>query len=500
MPIPHDSTRTASRLKAVLDLVPDCIKLLDREGRLLEMNRAGLAILGLGEVDALLGEDVSALVAPEHRDDFRALTHAVFEGQAGRLTFQIIRPDGGRRWMQTSAVPLRSGDVVDTMLCVTRDITDQVELEHRLGESQKMQAIGQLAGGIAHDFNNLLTVIQGQATLLLLDPRHDSSTVSAAREIADSAERASHLTRQLLAFSRRGVKQPRLLDLGQLAAKTTGLLRRLVGEHIVVEGQYAPEPAIVFADGGMLEQVMLNLAVNARDAMPTGGRLTIEVDTVASMARLRVSDTGSGIDPDALPRIFEPFFTTKAPGAGTGLGLATVFGIVQQHNGRIEVDSKVGRGTTFTILLPMVSHAPLPARESEPLDVSGGSETILLVEDEESVRALARAVLERYGYRVIEAESGAEARTVWERYGDQIELLLTDVRMPGGVSGIEIAREFQRAKPELRVVYTTGYSEDIVTGQIDIRHNLNFLQKPFLLVDLAAVVRRSLDSQDCQRR
>jgi PAS domain S-box-containing protein len=393
--------------------------------------------------------------------------------------------------------------------CYAADVTERQSLEAQLRQAQKMESVGQLAGGIAHDFNNILTVIQGHTTLLGMTGNLSGDAQESTRQIALAAERAANLTRQLLTFSRRQIIQPKNLDLNEVVNNMTKMLRRLLGEDITLQVNYTAALPLVHADPGMMEQILLNLAVNSRDAMPKGGRLFIDT-SVASVDKayaeqnpeaiigefvcLTVKDTGSGIAPETLARIFEPFFTTKDVGKGTGLGLATVYGIVQQHRGWIKVASAVGQGTTFQIFLPTAGGkaAAQDAQTREPR-VRGGKETVLIVEDEAPLRTLVRSVLERYGYRVIEAVSGVSALSLWEQHKDKIQLVLTDMVMPHGISGRELATKLLAQKPELKVIYSSGYSLAVVGTDMVLQEGLNFLQKPYHPRKLAQAVRDCLD-------
>jgi signal transduction histidine kinase/CheY-like chemotaxis protein len=392
----------------------------------------------------------------------------------------------------------------------SRDVTDQRQLEEQLRQAQKLEAVGQLAGGVAHDFNNILTAIIMQAELLDTDDQVSPEIKDGLRQIHAAAERAADLTRQLLLFSRRQVMQPRDVDLNEVVTNLAKMLQRIIGEDVRLQLHLNPTPLWSHADPGMLDQVLMNLAVNARDAMPEGGQLRIEtlsrtVDDTFAQQRgeiapgdyvgFRVTDTGCGIAPENLPRIFEPFFTTKEPGKGTGLGLATVFGIVKQHGGWIEVESQVGRGTIFEVYLPALSRtaaaeaaAPVAARPP------GGTETILLVEDDEAVRLLTRTTLERHGYRVIEAPDGLAALESWERHRATVALLLTDIVVPRGIGGRELAQRLQADRPDLKVIYLTGYSAEFADREMTLHPGQQFLQKPLQADMLLAAVRRCLDS------
>ncbi len=396
--------------------------------------------------------------------------------------------------------------------CYAGDITERQNLEAQLRQSQKMESVGQLAGGIAHDFNNILTVIQGHTSLLSMTADLPEGAADSAQQISHAADRAANLTRQLLTFSRRQIMQPKNLDLNEAVGNMTKMLRRLLGEDITLQVNYAPNLPYVMADPGMIEQVILNLAVNARDAMPRGGRLFVDTSTAnidEAQARntpganpgeyvcLTVKDTGVGIAPEHLARIFEPFFTTKDVGKGTGLGLATVYGIVQQHRGWITVSSKVNVETMFQIFLPATAAKSEIVELAAPeRDVRGGSETILVVEDEGPLRALVKSLLQRYGYTVLDADSGVNALSVWRSNKDQIHLLLTDMVMPHGMSGRELADRLARDKPDLKIIYSSGYSLAVVGSDMVLQEGLNFLQKPYHPRKLAQAVRDCLDSKD----
>ncbi|MGA2854891.1 MAG: PAS domain S-box protein, partial [Verrucomicrobiota bacterium] len=363
------------------------------------------------------------------------------------------------------------------LLSLFRDVTAQKRLEEQLRHSQKMEAIGQLAGGVAHDFNNILTVIHGHASLLAI-AELDESGARSAHQIVQAAERAAGLTRQLLTFSRRHLIQPKRLDMNKIVGNMTDMLGRILGEDVTLQLNYSGSPATVEADAGMMEQVLLNLSVNARDAMPRGGRLSVRIAIVdvkenhvqrhpeARTGRfvcVSKTDTGSGIPPENLSRIFEPFFTTKDVGKGTGLGLATVYGIIKQHQGWVEVESTVGKGTTFRIYIPYAGEAQTETKKPEAqIVIRGGSETVLLAEDEKPVRELVARVLEKHGYKVLQAGTGAEAVEIWRAHKDEILLLLTDLIMPGNMNGRELAETLWTDRPDLKVIFTSGYSADIV--------------------------------------
>jgi CheY-like chemotaxis protein len=377
-----------------------------------------------------------------------------------------------------------------------------------------MEAVGRLAGGVAHDFNNLLVVMRTHAELLLLDNAvRTQEARDGLKQITDAADKAANLTRQLLAFSRKQVMQSQPLLLNDIVANLTKMLNRIIGEDIRLECYYAARLPLVKADVGMLEQVIINLVVNARDAMPAGGQVQIGTEKVcldASCTRsnpearpgdfvsLSVSDTGTGIAAEHLPRIFEPFFTTKEMGKGTGLGLATVYGIVKQHGGWIEVNTRLGAGTTFKIFLPA-----LPAgigqseHEKQPPQICPGTESILLVEDEDAVREVIKESLQTYGYTIFEATCAREAMTIWKKSNGKIDLLLTDIVMPEGMNGRDLAERIRATKPDLSVIFMSGYSPEIAGRDTGFfyRKKTAFLQKPFPATALLETVRRCVEEE-----
>jgi len=405
---------------------------------------------------------------------------------------------------------VESGGKPRLLLSLFRDVTSQRRLEDQLRQSQKMEAIGQLAGGIAHDFNNILTIILGHATLLTMAKLDPKSLVS-AQQIKQASERAAGLTRQLLAFGRKQIFNPRPLDLNRVVGKLTDLLARLLGEDIALQINFSGQPAIISADVSMLEQILLNLSVNSRDAMPRGGQLTVricvcEVDLEhtrrvaearpGKFIRLSHADSGEGIPPENLARIFEPFFTTKELGKGTGLGLATVFGIVKQHDGWVEVESELGKGTTFHIYFPVSLEAAVDLDQTDTqFHARKGTETILVVEDERDLREIVTRTLNLNGYRVFQAVDGQNALQIWAEYQNEIDLLFTDVIMPGGLNGRDLAERLWVDKPNLKVIFSSGYGADALGKNFKLDPKLNFLQKPYLPQTLSRIIRRCLDEQ-----
>jgi PAS domain S-box-containing protein len=426
----------------------------------------------------------------------------------------IDRTDGHRILISTNAAPLfDAAGNVDGMVVSVEDISERLSLEAQLRQSQKMECVGQLAAGVAHDINNVLTIIQGHARLLINNAPADAPVGKSLEQISLSAERAARFIRQLLMFSRKQVIQTKLLDLNDVLHNLENMLSRMVGEDVSLEMRYDREIPCIEADVGMVEQIIMNLAVNSRDAMPKGGKLSVATRTVAvneAYARqntearpgqfvcLAVTDTGCGIDPKALQKIFEPFFSTKEVGKGTGLGLATVYGIVKQHRGWIEVESEVGKGTTFKIFLPGSAHKKASTPEaagklSKPEAVRGGNEKILIVEDETGLREIVHQILQQYNYQVAVAASGAEALNVWDEYNGDFDLLLTDMIMPGGMTGRELAEELKRRKPDLKIIYSSGYSPDLIGKNLDLEQ-VTVVSKPYLPSQLLRVVREVLDA------
>jgi nitrogen-specific signal transduction histidine kinase/ActR/RegA family two-component response regulator len=391
-----------------------------------------------------------------------------------------------------------------------QDITERKCLEEQFRQAQKLEAVGQLAGGVAHDFNNILAAMIMRLGLLEISAQGDKETGQAVKELINEVQRAAGLIRQLLMFSRRSVMEIKPLDLNEVVKELLRMLGRLIGENIklLFDGYTGDLPAVE-GDAGMLQQVIMNLVVNARDALPHGGRITIGTsieafdDGTVSLNRSRqtgcfvclsVSDTGMGMSRETLGRIFEPFFTTKEAGKGTGLGLATVHGIVAQHKGWVEVESGLGEGTRFRVFLPIVAGTAVEAAVDEtPEPPARGCGTILLVEDEAQVRQLVARTLRALGYGVHEAENGQQAMQEWQRHGADVDLLLTDMVMPEGVTGLELAERLMAMKPSLRVIVSSGYSAEIVKAGSSDRAGIHYLPKPYPLRVLAETVRACLD-------
>jgi two-component system, cell cycle sensor histidine kinase and response regulator CckA len=469
-------------------------------GAKLEWSAETLRIFGL-EPGAFDGR-VETFYAMVHPEDVAAVQEASRAATAGEAPYdidhRILRADGSVRWVHEDADVLRDAEGRATSLIGTvQDITDRRRLEEQLVQSQKMEAIGRLAGGIAHDFNNLLTAIIGYADLLARRVKETPRLLNNVQEILEAAERAAGLTRQLLAFSRKQVLQPRVLSLNVAVADMQTMLRRLIGEDVQLVAALDPALGQARADPSQLEQVILNLAVNARDAMPQGGRLTLETANAeledGRYVSLSVSDTGVGMDAEVRKHLFEPFFTTKGPGKGTGLGLATVYGIVAQSGGSILVESEPGRGTTFKVFLPRVDEPLASHAGPEALPPAGGTETVLVAEDEDGVRSLICEILGELGYDVREAARPEAAIKAFSA-GGEVHLLLTDVVMPG-MNGPQLAARLAALRPGLRVLYMSGYTGDSVALQGVLEQGTHLLQKPFTPDALARKVREVLDGR-----
>jgi PAS domain S-box-containing protein len=455
--------------------------------------------------------DWLAAVHPEDRERISqaAAQMAVFCDY--NVEYRIIRPDQTECWIRDRRFQVRNAaGQVYRIVGTAEDITERKKLEEQFRQVQKMEGIGQLAGGVAHDFNNFLAVIEMQTGLLISSGELSAEQSEYASEINITLQRAASLTRQLLLFSRRQVFQPCELDLNEAIAGTSRMLRRILGENIVMRLQPSPQPMYIKADAGMMDQVLMNLVVNARDAMPKGGLLDVETAGVeidaataaasaparaGSFVRMSVRDNGSGIPPEILSKIFEPFFTTKESGKGTGLGLATVFSIVQQHHGWINVESEVGRGTVFQIYLPRLATMTGPATAQPSLaSIRGGQETILLAEDDPSLRVSVRISLTKLGYRVLEASTAAKALEVWNANRSAISLLLTDMAMPGALTGQELAHVIRRENPAVKVLFMSGYIPELVSLDLPMKEGVNFLAKPFPPAKLAQTIRQILDA------
>ncbi|RLC27079.1 MAG: hypothetical protein DRH21_00225 [Deltaproteobacteria bacterium] len=493
------------RLKTTLDSIQTGIVVIDAETHIIvDANPAAIRMIGAPK-EQIIGQVCHKYICPAEKG--KCLITDL--GQKVDNSEHILLMANGKKVpiLKTATTIFLGGKqcLLDSFV----DITEKKKLEAQLAQSQKMEAVGTLAGGIAHDFNNLLTVIIGNADFALMDVIKDKSLRNGIEEIKKAGKRAASLTSQLLAFSRKQVIKPEVIDLNKGINETKNMLKRTIGEHIEFLTVLKPELWKVYADSGQINQIIMNLVVNARDAIPQGGKLTIETanavldknyfrehgikETPGHYVMLAVSDTGSGMDKETQKHIFEPFFTTKEVGKGTGLGLSTVYGIVKQNNGFFWVYSEPGKGTTFKVYLPKVKGDAEPEeKEQTPVGDLSGSEIVLIVEDDDGLRKFAQEVLQSYGYRVIVAENGENALRVSKDHADPIHLLLTDVVMPK-MGGKELAERLQPLYPQIKVIYMSGYTDNAIVRHGILELDLNFLEKPFTPKGLALKVREALD-------
>ena len=493
--------------------VPMAIQRLDGAG-CLDANICFLELLDASRESVLAGDtswaDEATLASV--REELAA-RHAV-----RNLAATIRTTSGEIREVLVAAENLELGNAPYQLL-ILQDITERVRLENELRQAQKMEAVGRLAAGVAHDFNNILTVILGNTSMTLRSPRLDQKLAASLTQVERAAQRATALTRQLLAYSRKQIIQRRPLSLNEVVEQTMAMLRRLIGEYIALDMQLAPDLPPIFADPSNVDQVVMNLALNARDAMPDGGRLTIitsriEIDEAARARNpevqlgphicLTVKDTGYGMDAETVARIFEPFFTTKEPGQGTGMGLATVYGVLKQHGGWIEVDSSPRRGTAIRSFFPLsvdgIAVEPESVDNAPPEVTSNASITILVVEDEDMLREFVSDALSALGYRVLSAPNGRAALEVWAEHSHEIDLLLTDVVMPESISGRQLAHTLIVDKPDLKVIFTSGYSAELIGTDFEQEKEHIFLPKPYLPDRLAQTVAAHLQSPLASQR
>ena len=498
-----------ARYRALAEAAHDSIFIINVDGRIEYANAVSLERFGL-PADAI-GRRVHDVFPREAAEKMWEELSSVFS--TGERHYYEDRFDGptGDLWLGAWLVPLsRAAGEAPAVMGVARDITDRKRLEREFVQAQKMEAVGRLAGGVAHDFNNLLTAILGYADLVLQAVGGNSELASDLHEIRNAGERASRLTRQLLTFSRKQTFSPKMINLNAVVGELQKMLNRVIGEDIVLDVAMEPRLGQTMAESGQIEQVIVNLVVNARDAMPRGGTIRIQTanaDLTAEFCRrhdgatpgryvaVTVEDSGCGMTPDVLAHVFEPFYTTKPAGRGTGLGLSTVYGVVKQSGGYIAIDSAVGSGTTVTVYLPLAEGALQPSVASEvtPAQPSLGTETILLVEDEPGLRRLMQRTLEQHGYTVLNANSVDHAITLAQRHAGAINLLLSDVIMPG-MNGADLAQRIVKLRPSIKVLYISGYNSRAIEGTTAVSPNARFLPKPFAPQALVTKVRECLDS------
>ena len=507
--IEDELERSETKLRTIIEAEQECVKLLAEDGTLLEMNPAGLRMIDADSADQVVGRSIYPLISPGHRDQVRTMTERVFRGEEQELQFEIMSLRGARRWVETKAVPLRNErHQITALLGVTRDISERRRLEEQLQHVQKMEALGTLTGGIAHDFNNILTSIVGFSELVTMNLPEKDPSREYVDQILASAERAAALTQNLLAFSRKQLSRPEPTDINEVIRRVEGMLVRLIGEHITLRTDLARGRLNVIIDRGQLEQVLVNLAVNARDAMTEEGSILIATDVVhidqafleqngfgraGVHVHIVVADTGAGMDRVTRQRVFEPFFTTKDVGKGTGLGLSIVFGIVEQHGGFIDCRSEPGRGTAFHLYFPVAHREAEGTAKIVERQLPRGTETVLVVEDEQSVRKITEIMLESLGYRVLSAADGAEGLRLFTEQKDRIDIVLLDVIMPG-MNGGQVLQELRRVRPEVKSIFMSGYAADVITGRGSIAEADRIITKPVLLQELALQLRGILDS------
>lgn len=508
----NEELRQANEIRdAVIHSSPLAIWALDAEGRVSFWNPAAESIFGwrAGEV---VGTPLP-IIPPDQQEDYRRWLDAFRRGEMiSGLERKRQRKDGSHIDVVIWTAPLRDREGrISGTIAIDSDISQRKLLEEQFRQAQKLEAVGRLAGGVAHDFNNLLTIIQGYTEMIVMEAEDVPNLLEYAHEIQYAADRASALTSQLLAFSRRQISQPRILDLNEVVTHSMKMLRRIIGEDIEVSAHLAPDLGKVKVDPVYIDQVIMNLAVNARDAMPKGGRITLETANIRLDAEyldrhigvaagpycmLAVSDTGIGMTPETRSRLFEPFFTTKEAGKGTGLGLAIVYGIVKQAGGEIMVYSEPGKGTTFKIYLPMADMPASFAAEERRREMRG-SETILLCEDDPKIRRLVETMLTRQGYHVLVAENPDQALEIVRQHNGPIDLLLTDIVMPR-LSGFELAKTVNELRPDVRVLYMSGYTDNQMSSSWVLDQDVPFIQKPFTAAALTAKVREALGEMPAQ--
>lgn len=512
--------RAQERYRGLFETVPDAIVSTNLRGTVTAANAAAYRLAGARAAD-LVGQPLRDLLAGEAAAIGLEHFRAAREGATRQFVIQVDGPDGSPRWLECTCKGVLDGGEIVGVLFVGRDVTQAKEdesallrSEDQLIQAQKMEAVGQLAGGLAHDFNNIISVITGYCEFLRIDLGPDDPKTADVKEIQTAAESAASLTRQLLAFSRKQVLQPKIVNVNDRVTQLEQMLRRLLGARIEIRMKLDPDLHLVKADPGQLDQVVMNLAVNARDAMPDGGVLTLETENVVlddehsrthagvrsgPHVALCIRDTGMGMDAETRAKIFEPFFSTKAPGLGTGLGLSMVDGIVRQSGGHIWVYSAPAMGTVFKMYFPATEESSLPPAEPViAVEEMHGTETVLVVDDSDALRPVVMRILRYYGYSVLEARSGEEAARIAEDASVPVHLLLTDIVMPG-MSGPALARQLVRWHPTLRVLFMSGYAENAMVHEGLQQRNAGFIEKPFSPETLAREVRRALDAMPTRR-
>ena len=505
----EELTSSHSLLQAVIEGTTDAVYVKDLQGHYLMINRAGARYLGMRAEEIAGKSDLELMTKETATPVIEADRRILHSGQAETLEQRVEAGGVARTFFTTKSVYRGADGKVAGVVGISREITERVKLEKKVQEARKLEAVGTLAGGVAHDFNNLITVIRGYCEMLFQRVEGDAESLQAVRQIDESASRAAFLTSQLLAFSRRQFIRPRVMNVNVVLQEMQPVLEALIGDKVRLEMRLDAGAGAVKADPHQIEQVVMNLAVNARDAMEGGGRLTIETATAMKEAHgqegsggapaehvmVAVTDTGHGMNEETQARVFEPFFTTKGVGKGTGMGLATVYGIVQQNAGQITVQSEVGRGTAFKVFIPRVKEEPeTPAPLGMPARPRGGRETILVLDDDNALRELASSVLAGSGYRILKAENAERALSVCAERGGAIDLVLTDVIMPG-MNGKELAEKLHAEYPRLRFLFMSGYTGTAAMQHGPLGNKAGFLAKPFTAESLCGTVRRILDGR-----
>ncbi|HVW83113.1 MAG TPA: ATP-binding protein, partial [Bryobacteraceae bacterium] len=504
--------RSEARYRELFENSPYGMFCSTPDGTLLDANPALITMLGYSSKEELLSRNLIRDICEEPNAQAGLRDRLLQQGRAEAAEVKWRRKDGKVITVRISGREIQGEDAsVNQMEAIAEDITDRKLLEDQFRQAQKMEAVGQLAGGVAHDFNNLLTIINGYSDLLLIKLQKDDPERNLVEQIREAGWRSAALTRQLLMFSRKQITAPRHIDLSAVVTGVEKMLERIIGEDIALRTYPCPEPCVVQADPARIEQMVMNLAVNARDAMPQGGELILRTDRVeldetsaqrhvgirpGCYVALTVSDTGNGMTEEVMNHLFEPFFTTKGPEKGTGLGLAVVHGIVKDSEGHIEVESQAGQGTTFRVYLPEgeKSDAPDAAPPASEGASPRGAETILLVEDNHALRALTSDILRSHGYFVLEAVDGVNGIRLAQGYQDRIDLLATDIVMPG-LGGRQLAEQLSAVHPETKVLYLSGHTDDAVARHGVVQDAVQFLEKPFAPEVLALKIRGVLDSE-----
>jgi PAS domain S-box-containing protein len=506
----QDIRASNTRFQRIFDTEPASVTLLDESLRIVDINKAGLENIGADNIDQVRGKVMPMLVIEEDRDKYRAHLRNVRAGKTDSITFQIIDLKGRRKWNEMQSARIQIDDSTSpAYISIARDKTDEIATSAQLVQAQKMESIGRLTGGVAHDFNNLLTIIMGNAEILREDLADRPRLEKLAAMIEAAAQRGAELTHRMLAFARRQVLRPSELDTNDLLNRIVDMMGRLLGEDIRIHIDPSPDLWCVAADPAQMEAAILNLAINARDAMPSGGTLTIETQnvsldaeyvarnpeaTIGDYVLIAVSDSGTGMTQEVLAQVFDPFFTTKEVGKGSGLGLSMVYGFVKQSHGHIKIYSEVSHGTTVRIYLPRAAEEIENDEPNLPisLDEARGSETILVTEDEDAVRTYVIEQLTSLGYKVLESTNAIDALAILDAR-DDVDLLFTDVVLPGGMNGRQLADQARVKRPALKVLYTTGYTENAVVHHGKLDAGVELLSKPYRRADLARHIRKILD-------